>query len=165
MSHEEGNDEIWEAFKKAFEKKKLNFDEEGAWEAYKNHILSETKTTKPDLLLDSLLFPRGVTQVSLLSQEQDSKILDLHHLTQEEAYQALRSFLEQAISCKIRKVFIITGKGARDGEERSKFTGTLKRLVPRWLKEKPFNEWVSSIEQAPPWQGGAGALLVFLKKR
>lgn len=82
--------------------------------------------------------------------------LDLHGYTREEAQHQLSAFLHHVIgngSC----VRIIHGRalGARHGP-------VLKRVTRAWLRQQ--NEVLAYCE-APPGQGGDGALLVLLKNR
>ncbi|MFN3076087.1 MAG: Smr/MutS family protein [Alphaproteobacteria bacterium] len=87
--------------------------------------------------------------------------LDLHGMTQTEAYRALRNFLETASYRGHRSVLIITGKGARGFEG----SGVLKHVVPLWLNEPKFRSRILSFSFARPKHGGDGALYVLLKRK
>jgi DNA-nicking Smr family endonuclease len=83
--------------------------------------------------------------------------LDLHGMTREEAHTLLLRRLPQWVKQGKRCACIITGKG-RGGE------GVLKREVPRWLAEPPLRAHVIALTMAPERMGGAGAMLVLLKR-
>jgi DNA-nicking Smr family endonuclease len=93
--------------------------------------------------------------------------LDLHGLTQHDAYGALRRFLAGAQARGARMVIVITGKGRRAGAcevfdpgER----GVLRRIVPHWLGLPDLRDYVVGFEEAHVAHGGAGALYVRLRK-
>lgn len=86
--------------------------------------------------------------------------VDLHGLTQEEAYSLLLSFLGRAYAGGVRYVLVITGKGSSSGGE-----GVLRRAVPGWLATAPFRILVSSHDHAARNHGGAGALYVRLRRQ
>ncbi|MDR1909043.1 MAG: Smr/MutS family protein [Spirochaetaceae bacterium] len=81
--------------------------------------------------------------------------LDLHGLTQEEAWTQLESFFAAARRADFEKVLIIHGKGNHSAGD-----AVLKGLVRRYIEGCPF-----AGESGPgnASQGGAGATWVFLK--
>lgn len=84
--------------------------------------------------------------------------IDLHGLRSDEARSAVGDFLRSSVKHDIRCVRIIHGKGLGSiGKE-----PVLKEKVKRWLVQK---EEVLAFCQAPPRDGGAGALLVILKAK
>ena len=83
--------------------------------------------------------------------------LDLHGMTQDEAYRALLDFLRTARAAGKRCVLVITGRGRIGG-------GVLKTAVPRWLDETLFRPHLLAIATAQPRDGGAGALYVMLRR-
>jgi DNA-nicking Smr family endonuclease len=85
--------------------------------------------------------------------------VDLHGMTQEEAYSLLHSFLHRAHAGGIRYVLIITGKGSSSGGD-----GVLRRSVPAWLSTPAFRHLVSSHDHAARHHGGSGALYVRLRR-
>ncbi|MEP9397649.1 Smr/MutS family protein [Mesorhizobium sp. KR2-14] len=85
--------------------------------------------------------------------------VDLHGMTQEEAYSLLLSFLGRAYAGGVRYVLVITGKGSSSGGE-----GVLRRAVPGWLATPPFRVLVSSHDHAARKHGGAGALYIRLRR-
>jgi DNA-nicking Smr family endonuclease len=85
--------------------------------------------------------------------------LDLHGMTQDEAYGALIGFVSRARSAGHRHVLVITGKGlSKQGQ------GVLRRMVPRWLKAAPLAQHVNGFEWASPGHGGDGALYIRLRR-
>jgi DNA-nicking Smr family endonuclease len=85
--------------------------------------------------------------------------VDLHGLTQDQAYSLLLSFLARAHAGGVRYVLVITGKGSSNGGE-----GVLRRAVPGWLATQPFRPYVGSHDHAARNHGGAGALYVRLRR-
>ncbi len=82
--------------------------------------------------------------------------VDLHGLRTDEAREALGTFIREAHKQGMRCVRVVTGKGLGSPGK----TPVLKDKVHRWLVQK--NEVVAFV-QAPPAQGGAGALVVLLQ--
>lgn len=85
--------------------------------------------------------------------------VDLHGMTQEEAYVLLYSFLQRAHAGGGRYVLVITGKGSSSGGD-----GVLRRAVPAWLSTPAFRMLVSSHDHAARQHGGSGALYVRLRR-
>jgi len=85
--------------------------------------------------------------------------VDLHGMTQDEAYTLLYTFLSRAHARGARYVLVITGKGSASGGD-----GILKRMVPGWLSTPTFRPFVSSHDHAARGHGGGGALYVRLRR-
>jgi DNA-nicking Smr family endonuclease len=85
--------------------------------------------------------------------------VDLHGMTQDEAYSLLLTFLNRAHAGGVRYVLIITGKGSSSGGD-----GILRRAVPAWLSTPAFRHLVSSHDHAARNHGGSGALYVRLRR-
>lgn len=86
--------------------------------------------------------------------------VDLHGMTQDEAYSLLLNFLSRAYAGGVRYVLVITGKGTSKGGD-----GVLKRMVPAWLSTAPFRMFVSSHDHAARHHGGSGAIYIRLRRR
>lgn len=86
--------------------------------------------------------------------------VDLHGMTQDEAYSLLLSFLRRAHDGGVRYVLVITGKGSS-----SRGDGVLRKSLPSWLKTQPFRHLVSGIDEASRHHGGGGAYYVRLRRR
>lgn len=82
--------------------------------------------------------------------------LDLHGNHSDAARKLLQEFLHEAILQEFRCVLVIHGKGlnSKGGE------GVLRNLTRHWLSQYPH---VLAYCEAPPAQGGSGAVLVLLK--
>jgi DNA-nicking Smr family endonuclease len=100
--------------------------------------------------------------------------IDLHGLTQHDAYAALRGFIAGARHRGLKVVLVITGKGRTDGtgiharpHGHDVFSpgerGVLKRLVPHWLALPDMRDYVVGFEEAHVSHGGGGALYVRLR--
>lgn len=86
--------------------------------------------------------------------------VDLHGMTQGEAYSLLLSFLSRAHGGGVRYVLVVTGKGSS-----SRGDGVLRKSLPSWLKTQPFRHLVSGIDEASRHHGGGGAFYVRLRRR
>jgi DNA-nicking Smr family endonuclease len=89
--------------------------------------------------------------------------IDLHGLTQAEAFAQLTAFLRRARREGARTVLVITGKGVMgdpDGPPR----GVLRRQVPLWLASSGLREGVIAFAPARAEHGGSGALYVRLRR-
>ena len=83
--------------------------------------------------------------------------LDLHGMTQSEAFDALSSFMRQSLKMGRRHLLIITGKG-RLG------TGVLRSNLKNWLGQLPEISAILAIRPAAPKHGGDGAFYVVMRK-
>jgi DNA-nicking Smr family endonuclease len=88
--------------------------------------------------------------------------VDLHGMTQAEAYTALQRHLHRSQANGAKFVLVITGKGvpAAFYSER----GVLRRQVPIWLSLPEFRRYVLGFDTADAGHGGEGALYVRLKR-
>lgn len=82
--------------------------------------------------------------------------LDLHGLNTDAARRLLQEFLHEAMQREARCVLVVHGKGmnSRGGE------AVLRKLTRHWLTQHPH---VLAWCDAPPQEGGSGAVLVLLK--
>ncbi len=85
--------------------------------------------------------------------------LDLHGLTQRQAFGLLHGFLVRARQKGLRHVLVITGKGASSGSD-----GALRRAVPLWLRGPELADIASGFKPAARGHGGDGALYIRLRK-
>jgi DNA-nicking Smr family endonuclease len=85
--------------------------------------------------------------------------IDLHGLTQSEAYGLLLGFLQRAHLRKLRHVLVITGKGSSFGSD-----GVLRQAVPLWFVTPAFRILVSGYEDAARNHGGTGAIYVRMRR-
>ena len=84
--------------------------------------------------------------------------LDLHGMTQVEAFEALADFMHKKTKAGKRTYLIITGKG-RGGE------GVLRRNLEGWISQLPEARSVLALRPAAPKHGGEGAFYVVMRKR
>lgn len=93
-------------------------------------------------------------------------VIDLHGMRQEEAHQALRTFLHAAQRRGDSVVLVVTGKGgASAGGSLFEERGVLRRIVPHWMRLPDLRAVVVGFEEAVQHHGGAGALYVRIRRR
>lgn len=90
--------------------------------------------------------------------------LDLHGLTQIQAYDALLRFLRAASARDARLVLVITGKGKRGTIDDERQRGVLRRQVPQWLSLPEIRDYVLGFEDAHVTHGGEGALYIRIRR-
>ena len=86
--------------------------------------------------------------------------IDLHGMTQVEAYRNLSDFLQSSATAGRRCVLVITGKGMRGGAG----SGILRSEFPRWLNEAALRPLILGFTAAQPKDGGGGAFYVYLRR-
>ena len=101
--------------------------------------------------------------------------LDLHGLTQDDAWRELEGFLARAEAAGRRSLLIITGTGLRsrlrDEDDDLPFRmdqrrpGVLRDSLPRWLSAPHNRPRVLAWSPAQQRDGGAGAFYVLLRRR
>ncbi len=98
--------------------------------------------------------------------------LDLHGMTQKQAYDALLRFLEKAQSNNLKNVLVITGKGSNTSFETEndflsyrEAPGVLRRKLPDWLYTGKMKRLVTHFDEAAPNHGGSGAFYISIRKR
>ncbi len=84
--------------------------------------------------------------------------IDLHGMTQSQAYGRLLRFVEYGYQHGARTVLVITGKGV-GGD------GILRKAVPRWLTEPDFRRFVVGHHESHRSHGGSGAIYVRIKRK
>lgn len=85
--------------------------------------------------------------------------LDLHGLAAREAREDVAFELREAFDAGERCLRIVHGRGLH-----SPGAPVLKEALLEWLQEPGLGERVLAFASAPPAQGGAGALLVLLRR-
>ena len=86
--------------------------------------------------------------------------IDLHGMTQDEAYRALARFIARAYGQHKRTLLVITGKGRV-----SQGGGVLRRLLPLWVSEADMKIYVLACTPAAIKDGGDGAFYLRLRKK
>ena len=87
--------------------------------------------------------------------------LNLHHLTADAAAHQAERFIEQSVEMGRRCVLLIHGRGLHSGASGPALRPALVEL----LCGRPVAKHVLAFTSAPPRLGGAGALLVLLRRR
>ncbi len=86
--------------------------------------------------------------------------LDLHHLTAEAAAHQAERFIEESAAKRRRCVLLIHGRGLHSGPGGP----ALRSALVESLCRRPLAKHVLAFTSAPPRHGGAGALLVLLRR-
>lgn len=137
---------------------------------YKNHSpMSEAhRSLSPDQLHPPIVFTSSEITPSVdptigrrikkrkLSIE---ATLDLHGMTQRQAYQALIQFIDRCQAQEKRCVLVITGKGSSGDSP-----GILKQHVPLWLGQPPLKDKIISLSTASLQDGGLGAIYLLIRR-
>ena len=94
---------------------------------------------------------------------------DLHGFSLEEANQKVKEIMITSVKKHYKEILLITGKGLHSTTEKdifvSKNLSKLKFSVPEFINNNDeINKNVLSISEAPIKDGGAGAILIKLKK-
>lgn len=84
--------------------------------------------------------------------------LDLHGYHQQEAYQILYNYVENAYFSGKRTILVITGKGNFG-------RGVLRENVPKWLAGAKFRSYISGFAQSHAVHGGAGAIYIKIRRK
>ena len=101
--------------------------------------------------------------------------LDLHGMTQDEAWRALESFLARAEASGRRSLLVITGTGLRSrlrewDDDRpfrmdERRPGVLRDALPRWLAAPHNRPRILAWSPAQQKDGGVGAFYVLLRRK
>lgn len=103
-------------------------------------------------------FDKGEEEALRKGRREVEATLDLHGMTQSEAYDALHRAVRHAQRDDRRTLLVITGKGRVGG-------GVLRRLLPLWLEEGELRSSVLAFSAARPEDGGGGAFYLRLRKK
>jgi DNA-nicking Smr family endonuclease len=87
--------------------------------------------------------------------------IDLHGLTKKEAEAAVNEFLLQSYQRDLRCVLIVHGRGLGSADQRP----AIKTELPVWMRRGALKRIVLAFVTARPYDGGAGAIYVLLRKR
>ncbi len=138
------------------------------WEDYKKTVqpLKKTKRSRCFLsgardALPSLSFIRRRFDVLATNKMKNGSLsdsLDLHHLTLQEAYEKVLSFIDAHFQKGSKEVLIITGKGL-------KTEGALKKNLPLWLEKEYFRKKIREYLPVKDSLGQFGSFKVFLKRK
>jgi len=88
------------------------------------------------------------------------KVLDLHGLGAEEAYEMFQSFIKDAVRSNVRCVKIIHGRGLKSRHE-----PVLKGRLKEWILRAMYRRWVIAFASSNMRDGGPGATNILLRQR
>ena len=139
---------VWENYVSNFEKSVLSLN---------NDSLKKRKLSNSKIVIKKEKSLNSFKNFRIKKIEPDIS-LDLHGYTLYSAKLLLQKFISNCYEKNIRNILIITGKGQNN-------KGALKEEVPKWLTDKPVNQYVINFNMAPSQFGGEGALLLRIKNR
>ncbi|MBW1715107.1 MAG: Smr/MutS family protein [Deltaproteobacteria bacterium] len=87
--------------------------------------------------------------------------VDLHGLTKKEAEPAVNSFIIKSYQKDLRCVLIVHGRGLGSADRQP----AIKNELPVWFRRGALKRIVLAFATAQPYDGGAGAVYVLLRKR
>lgn len=90
-------------------------------------------------------------------------VLDLHGVTEKDAFERVCGFIKSAFAMKKRCVLIVTGKG--NDEAVFSERGVLRKAVPGWLSCSEISPLVLAYKNPSEAMGGKGALYIMLRKK
>jgi DNA-nicking Smr family endonuclease len=94
---------------------------------------------------------------------QPDRIVDLHGLNLNQAWQAIDIALERAESAGHRVVLLITGHHRRGGPPIQR--GRIRAAVHDWLAVSRHASRIAAVRGAHPRHGGGGSLYIILRRR
>ena len=116
------------------------------------------KNTPSDLRYEEASGMDGASSKKLRTGKFDIQAtLDLHGMTQQNAYLSLQHFIQTCVLNQFRTILVITGKG-------SKGRGVLRNQFPEWLKTGACAQHVLAFGQALAKDGGSGAFYIRLRR-
>ena len=117
--------------------------------------------------------PTGITDKDNIQNENNSHHnrfrYDLHGFTLLEANEKVKEIILLCIKKNYKEILLITGKGIHSNTEKnvyaSKDMSKLKYSVPEYIKSNlDLSKHIVSISNADKIDGGAGAIIITLKK-
>ena len=123
------------------------------WEKF---IKSKEKVTNKDVVVSSV-------------RTTETKTIDLHGYTLEDANKVINQFITKAYEDGISKLIVVTGKGIHSHNEKdpyvSKDLSILKYSVPEFIENNDYlMKMIREITDAKIEDGGSGAFYIYLKK-
>ena len=167
------SDSIWSEFIKDIKKIKVNrFVEKIEPKDIEIRKNKETSVTFSDKKKGGLVKKDDFTQMdgSLAKRfkREEFKVeatLDLHGVTEKNAYELVCNFIKTSYNNKKRCVLIVTGKGLRESDELFSERGILRKSVPLWLANDEIGYLVLAYKNPSEALGGTGALYILLRKK
>lgn len=84
-------------------------------------------------------------------------MIDLHGMTEDQAYQNLTNFIVKNYQDELRTITVVTGKGLGN-------QGALRRLLPMWLEHPKFTKYIRSFIAVRDRADEIGSFTIYLKK-
>jgi DNA-nicking Smr family endonuclease len=97
--------------------------------------------------------------------------LDLHGMSQADAFDAVQNFILNAYHGEKRCVLIVTGKGGYSSSDPDNFfdpqikVGVLKSNFPHWMDDPTLRNFILKFYPAQPKHGGGGAFYVLVRRK
>jgi DNA-nicking Smr family endonuclease len=118
-------------------------------------------TNLPEYMEGRVEGTHPVTMEKLRSGEYSvQKVLDLHGLRVDEAYELFQEFIKESIHANIRCVKIIHGRGLK-----SRNGPVLKEKLKEWILRAMHRRWVVAFASANMREGGPGATNIILRQQ
>ena len=107
-------------------------------------------------------------QTEFRKNSPDTKTLDLHGFTLEEANNKVKEFINSSYLNNVKKLIIVTGKGSHSKNYEnpyvSKDLSILKYSVPEYIKKnKNLMKKIIELKEADIKDGGSGSFYIYLK--
>ena len=107
-------------------------------------------------------------QTEFRKNSPDTKTLDLHGFTLEEANNRVQEFINSSYLNNVKKLIIVTGKGLHSKNYEnpyvSKDLSILKYSVPEYIKKnKNLMKKIIELKEADIKDGGSGSFYIYLK--
>jgi DNA-nicking Smr family endonuclease len=99
------------------------------------------------------------TKQQNISSNNYSHKIDLHGLTEDQAFTKLKDFLQYAKEAKFKEVVVVTGKGKIENK------GIIKTSVPRWLELTELKDFINGYSFIIDSYGESGSIRVQIKRR
>ena len=112
---------------------------------------------------------RDKDQTEFRKNSLDTKTLDLHGFTLDEANNKVQEFINSSYLNNVKKLIIVTGKGLHSKNYEnpyvSKDLSILKYSVPEYInKNKNLMKKIIELKEADIKDGGSGSFYIYLKK-
>ncbi len=95
--------------------------------------------------------------------------LDLHGYSRDRAHALLTACIADAALSGMRVLLVITGKGARPGDNDDhsghRPRGVIRASLRDWLQDSNLRPYIAALRPAHPRHGGGGAWYVILRRR
>ncbi len=90
--------------------------------------------------------------------------VDLHGYTRDRAHVLLTRMVVDAAGAGARVLLVITGKGARGGDDADRPRGVIRASLRDWLQSAELRPYIAALRPAHPRHGGGGAWYVILRR-